>query len=112
MTLALLALVMIAPTTARAGEFDGEWRTSFGVVTLTQAGDQISGTYGTAGECTVKGSALGKKFTFEYREGKTSGDAQWTLDETGNAFSGGYKSRDGGTGEWNGWRAEAKAVEG
>src|SRR4051812_8345162 len=93
----LLAVATIVP--ARAGDFDGEWRTSFGIVTLKQNGDDVSGTYGNPRASTITGTVDGKKFNFKYEEAKSRGEGKWTLDESGNAFGGGYKSREGQAGE-------------
>src|SRR5687767_13618869 len=91
-----------APPTG--GPFDGEWRTSAGVVTLKQTGGAVTGTYGNAGQFTLKGLAKGKKLTFEYHEAQATGDATWTLDDTGHAFTGTAKVRGGRAGQWSGWR--------
>src|SRR5688572_16224909 len=110
---ASLVLAITATTTRAAdGEFDGEWRTSLGTVTLKQVGNDVSGTYGNLGQFTLKGTVDGKKLTFEYREGQAAGDANWTLDESGHAFRGGFKLRGGRAGGWDGWRPDPRAVEG
>ena len=104
--------VITARAVAADGAFDGEWRTSFGTVTLKQSENAVIGTYGDAGQFTLKGSVQGKKLIFEYQEGQTTGDGNWTLDDSGHAFRGGFKARGGRGGEWNGWRPDPKAIEG
>jgi predicted esterase len=94
------------------GAFDGEWRTSIGIVQLKQTGNSVTGTYGKAGEFTLKGSVEGKRLSFEYQEGHASGDAHWNLDESGNAFSGTFKLRTGQAGGWEGWRLDPDAAKG
>jgi hypothetical protein len=89
--------------------FDGELRTTIGIVKLKQTGSAVTGTYGNAGQFTLKGTVEGKKLTFEYREGQASGDAQWTMDESGHSFRGGYKIRGGQAGGWQGWRPDPNA---
>jgi predicted esterase len=89
--------------------FDGQWRTSIGTVNLKQAGSEITGTYGSAGQFSLKGQIDGKKLTFEYREGEAAGEAQWTLDESGHSFHGQYQLRRGQKGIWEGWRADPEA---
>ena len=113
-TWGFLVLVMAAPAGAAdgAGAFDGEWRTSLGVVTLKQAGSAVTGAYGNAGQFTLKGTAQGKKLTFEYQEGQASGEATWILDDSGHAFRGGFKPRSGQAGDWNGWRPDPQALKG
>src|SRR5579863_3955609 len=120
-----LVLVIVAPAYSAgkdsAGEvnraaneaaFDGEWRTSFGTVKLKQTGTSVAGTYGNAGEFTLTGTVEGRKLTFEYKEGQATGDAHWTLDESGNAFRGGFKIRNGQAGNWEGWRPDPEAANG
>ena len=95
------------------GVFDGEWRTSLGIVTLKQAGNVVTGTYGKGGQFTLKGTVEGGRILgFEYREGGAIGEGQWTLDESRNAFSGRFKLRGGKAGSWEGWRPDAEAMEG
>lgn len=108
----LMFILMAARVGAdEKGIFDGEWRTSFGAVTLKQAGRDVTGAYGNAGQFTLKGKVQGRKLTFEYQEGQASGDAHWTLDGSGHAFRGGYKLRGGRAGEWNGWRPDPQALK-
>jgi predicted esterase len=104
----------LAVTSARAdNSFDGEWRTSFGVVTLKQTNGDVTGSYGAGGEFILKGSAQGPALTFHYQEGNASGDAHWNLDESGQSFHGDFKlDNDGRTGTWNGWRPDPNAATG
>lgn len=113
----LFALIMAVPLLMASaaegdGAFDGEWRTSLGIVTLKQAGDAVTGVYGNGGQSTLTGTVQGKTLTLEYHEGQARGDARWTLDGTGHSFRGAYKLRGGRSGEWNGWRPNAEAVKG
>ncbi|HEV3083824.1 MAG TPA: hypothetical protein VGY66_28845 [Gemmataceae bacterium] len=94
---------------AEEGAFNGEWRTSIGIVKLKQTGSAVTGTYGQAGQFTLKGTVEGKKLTFAYQEGRASGDAQWTMDESGHSFRGGYRVRGGQAGGWQGWRPDPEA---
>src|SRR5260370_21341180 len=82
-----LCVVMAAPDrsagdeAAEQGDFDGEWRTSFGIVQLKQTGNAVTGTYGNAGQFAIKGTVEGKTLTFEYHEGQARGDAHWKRSE-------------------------------
>src|SRR5579864_4504906 len=106
----LLACFLPASARGEGGAFQGEWRTSIGIVKLNQEGDTVTGSYGDAGQFTLKGRvAEGKVLTFEYQEGNARGDARFTLDETGRAFSGGFQVRGGQGGAWNGWRPDPEA---
>ena len=108
-----LFLATAAPCQAvDEGAFGGEWRTSVGTVNLKQTGGAVTGTYGHAGQFTLKGTVEGKKLTFEYQEGQARGDAHWTLDESGHSFRGGYTVRGGQAGEWQGWRPDPEAPKG
>ncbi|HEV3119045.1 MAG TPA: hypothetical protein VGY58_18470, partial [Gemmataceae bacterium] len=97
---------------ARQRAFDGEWRTSFGIVQLKQTGSAVTGTYGNAGQFTIKGTVEGKTLTFEYQEGQARGDANWKLDESGHSFRGEFKIRGGQAGGWQGWRPDPEAPKG
>jgi predicted esterase len=94
------------------GIFDGEWRTSVGIVKLKQTGNEVTGVYGKEDKFTLQGTVDGKKLTFEYQEGQAAGDANWTLDESGHSFNGQYKLRTGRKGSWNGWRPDPEAPQG
>ena len=113
---ALLTWSISACTLARAddpaGPFQGEWRTTIGLVTLTQRGDQVKGTYGHAGQFSIKGSVRGKVLTFEYQEGAILGDGVFTLSDPGHAFTGTFQIRGGRKGDWNGWRPDPDAPRG
>src|SRR2546423_15146230 len=89
----LLVALGESPGRDGAAPFDGVWRTSLGTVTLKQEGETVTGTYGDAGQFTLKGTVRGKKLTFEYQQGKTKGDGHWTLADSGHAFVGEYQAR-------------------
>lgn len=105
-------LVLAPAASAGEGVFDGEWRTSIGTVRLEQTGNDVTGTYGNAGEFTLKGTVQDHKLTFEYQEGDAKGDAQWTLDESGHSFQGRFQVRGGRAGRWDGWRPDPEAPTG
>jgi predicted esterase len=116
--IAVLILLLTA-THSRAGaaddppaSFDGEWRTSIGTLTLTQKGSDVTGTYGNVGQFRLKGTVKGNVLTIEYQEGAAKGNARFTLDETGNAFTGGFQIQGGRAGMWSGWRPDPKALVG
>ena len=79
---------------------------------MNQTGNAVTGTYGNAGQFSLKGTVQGKKLTFEYQEGQAKGDAHWTLDDSGHSFRGGYKIRGGQAGDWEGWRPDPEAAKG
>ena len=107
-------LVVLGESPGRDGEpsFAGVWRTSLGTVTLKQTSDAVTGTYGDAGQFTLKGTVRGKKLTFEYQQGKTKGDGHWTIADSGHSFVGEYQARGGQGDGWNGWRPDPEALKG
>ncbi len=101
--------VAVASADEPADPFQGKWRTTIGMVKLEQKGEAVTGTYGLAGQFPLKGTTKGNVLTFEYQEGTAKGDARFTLDPSGNAFTGGFQVRNGPRGPWNGWRPDPKA---
>jgi predicted esterase len=101
-------------TTAAAdepgGPFQGEWRTTIGPVKLEQKAETVTGSYGEGGRFPLKGKVIDNILKFEYEEGQVKGDGRFTLDATGNAFTGGFQVRKGRSGYWNGWRPDPKAL--
>src|SRR5579864_9481137 len=108
-----LSLALATPAgAAEEAAFDGEWRTSIGTVKLKQTGSAVTGTYGNAGQFTLKGTVEGKKLSFEYQEGQARGDAHWTMDDSGHSFRGQFRIRGGQAGNWLGWRPDPEAPKG
>src|SRR4051812_24940296 len=95
-TLILLNLLLALPANgAPAADFAGEWRTSFGVVTVKQTAGRVTGTYGDAGQFTLEGTVAENKLTFAYREGDARGAGEWTLDESKVGFRGTFQVQGG-----------------
>ena len=116
--LAILASLICTIATAAISaadpvkSFEGEWRTTIGVVKLQQKGEEVTGTYGINGQFPLKGTVKDNVLTFEYTEGQAKGDGRFTLDRSGNAFTGTFQIRNGRRGDWNGWRPDPKATAG
>jgi predicted esterase len=109
----LVTFSVAAPSRAAdKSPFDGQWRTSFGTVTLKQSGNTVTGTYGDQNQFTLAGKVANQKLTFEYHEGQATGDGSWTLDQSGHAFQGPFKVRGGRGGTWEGWRPDPQARTG
>ena len=109
-----LAALLVWAGTAVADDparFGGEWKSTFGVVSLEQEGDAVTGRFG-AGKFPIKGAVKGRELKFEYDEGNAKGDATFTLDPSGNAYAGTFQVRGGRRGVWNGWRPDPSASEG
>jgi predicted esterase len=113
--LAILASLICTLATAAISaadpvkSFQGEWRTTIGIVKLQQKGSEVTGTYGMGDRFPLKGTVKDNVLTFEYTEGQAKGDGKFTLDESGNAFAGNFQVRNGRGGDWNGWRPDPKA---
>ncbi len=113
-TIARLAALLAWATLSGAEEpprFAGEWKSTFGAVTLEQEGDAVTGRFG-AGKFPIKGTVKGNELKFEYDEGRVKGDAVFTLDPSGNAYAGTFQIRGGRRGAWNGWRPDPAASAG
>jgi len=94
---------------AADGQFPGEWRTTIGIVTLEQNGDVVTGNYGPNGRFPIKGKLKANILDFDFEEGQAKGSGQFTLDASGNAFTGQFQVRGGRSGPWNGWRPDPRA---
>jgi predicted esterase len=92
-----------------ANLFQGEWRTTEGVVKLEQKGNEVTGTYGAGDKFTIKGRAAGKSITFDYTAGQVKGKGQFTIVASPNAFKGNYQIPNVRQGQWNGWRPDPTA---
>jgi hypothetical protein len=51
---------------AAGTQFQGKWRTTFGLVKLEQKGDPVTGTYEPQGQFPLKDTVKDNIFTFEY----------------------------------------------
>lgn len=112
-SVAAFAALLILGGPARADEpapFGGEWKSTFGVVTLEQKGDAVTGSFG-ARKFPIKGTVKGRVLTFEYDEGNAKGNATFTLDPSGHAYTGTFQISGRG-GIWNGWRPDPSAASG
>jgi len=70
--------------------FGGRWATSFGPMTLRQAADRVTGTYGRDGsENTIEGAVAAGRFTFRYKEANEQGTGWFRLRRPGS-FGGEY----------------------
>jgi MscS family membrane protein len=106
--LCLLTLVL-APLTVRAqpADFSGDWqtywRTGSAVLSLTQEGDRVTGTY-QPDDGTVEGTAEGRVLGGTWQQPGASGAFVFALSEDGQVLTGRF-----GNGEyWNGFRTDAE----
>lgn len=69
--------------------FVGDWKTSFGKMTLRADGEKIHGVYHLGGEATLHGKVEGAMLRFEYKEPSGStGYGVFTLSDDQMTFSG------------------------
>ena len=106
-TLAMLAL--LAAAAAAQADFSGEWLTDYGMLTFTQNGADVEGSYGNN---PLKGKVDGETLTFEYTEGRAKGEGSFTLGKDGLTFEGKWKVHGGRSGNWRGWKKDPAATKG
>jgi hypothetical protein len=87
-----------------AQSFAGKWQTNFGVMTLTQNGTSVTGTF-SGGKGSVEGAITDNVLSGTWTQGAsdsgneaTSGDFEFVLSSDGNSFAG--KWRRGSSGAW------------
>ena len=94
---------------APTGGWSGTWSTTYGMMHLTQIGNQVTGTYEHSNGHIV-GTVSGNVLTGTWSEGPTymppdnAGDFQFTISSDGKTFSGGWRYGSSGswTMNWNG----------
>jgi hypothetical protein len=86
--------------------WSGTWSTTYGMMHLTQSGNQVTGTYDyNSGHIT--GTVSGKVLTGTWSEAPTyslpnhAGEFQFTISSDGKTFSGGW--RFDSSGSWTSW---------
>ena len=109
-----VALAAVAPqhTTAPStrpvsANFTGRWDATFGVLTLDQQADRVTGTYevrpGT--QARIEGRVEGNTLAFTYEEPDDRGEGRFELSADGETFSGKWKSAsETERNEWSGKR--------
>ena len=105
----LVVVLACAPGGARAADsIQGEWRTSLGVVTLSQEGESVTASFKAAGVPPLKGSLKDKTANLAFREESAGGQATFTLDNSGRAFTGWLQRGNGPRRPWNGWKLRVR----
>ena len=85
-----------------AASFSGMWMTTFGPMTLTQTGRQVTGTYGY-GKSAIEGTVRGQTLEASYGSG---GEATFDLWADGQFMTGPWENGDR-DGRWGGYRRQA-----
>ncbi len=94
---------------ATGGIWEGTWSTTYGMMTLTQTGNQVSGNYEHSNG-HITGTVSGNVLTGTWSEAPTyaapdnAGDVQLTISPDGKTFTGGWRYGSSGswTMNWNG----------
>jgi hypothetical protein len=102
-------------TAPETQSFAGKWQTDFGVMTLTQNGISVDGTY-TWRNGRVKGTITDNILRGTWTQNSsdlgndvTSGDFEFVLSSDGNSFAGKWRYGSGGEWQstpWNGTRSQ------
>jgi hypothetical protein len=91
---------------AAVPDFAGEWDSTYGLLTITQSGKSVTGTYGGAG-ATIKGELTGAKLTFTYTEPTAAGEGWFELAADAASFTGQW--RENGAQAWAAWTGKRRA---
>ncbi|MGH7470902.1 MAG: hypothetical protein ACRENP_23390 [Longimicrobiales bacterium] len=98
-------LVLVVPACwayAQRNDFAGRWETTYGIMTLEQAGKSVSGQYIVDGQhSSIEGKIQGRRLKFRFRTPKVSGEGWFALDSAGGRFSGAARQDDQST--WRRW---------
>ncbi|SIO44231.1 Small-conductance mechanosensitive channel [Rhodovulum sp. ES.010] len=108
-----LLMLVLTPLAARAqpADFSGDWqtfwRTGSAVLSLSQEGDRVTGTY-APDDGTVEGTVEGRVLRGTWAQPGASGAFVFALSEDGQVLTGRF-----GNGEyWNGFREDAEGGSG
>lgn len=97
-----LVLLPIRAVAAEPKDFSGRWETTYGLMTLEQKDDSVSGEYIMNGaRCSIEGKVQSRRLQFKYREPKASGEGWFELNANGDQFSGSW--RENGASVWMPW---------
>jgi poly(3-hydroxybutyrate) depolymerase len=107
-----LVVVTTAALDAAVADFSGEWDTDLGRMVLEQTGRDVEGTYGEKGGTTLTGRVDGRRLTFRYTGSKRSGSGFFEIGKSRHRFRGEWKTADGSSGLWRGWRQDPNATRG
>jgi predicted aspartyl protease len=110
--LIVIIFILLVPTRwaiAQGKDFSGRWETTYGIMTLEQLGESVSGHYLIKGDhCSIEGKVQNRRFKFKYREPNASGEGWFELDSSGDRFSGMWREyRESTWRPWNGTRNPA-----
>lgn len=89
-------------------DFNGVWKTSFGMMRLIQDGEKVRGCYQFGTRSEIEGTAADGVLTFTYKEPDgVTGKGTFTLSPDRNAFTGNWSADQGQQeGAWEGSRVK------
>ena len=99
-------LASITFSDAQTVDWQGEWITDRGAMTLKQKGNKVTGSYKTKG--TVSGTIAGDTVKVNYRNGRVSGQGELKVSEGNRSFEGTW-SEQGQSSKWRGWKKDPTA---
>ncbi len=85
-----------------SSQFNGLWKTSFGLMRLVVDGEKIRGAYDHAGgEAKMEGEVKNGRFAFRYQEPEAAGEGWFKISNDGRSIDG--KWRQEGRQAWSPW---------
>jgi len=114
----VISILLFSVQSANAADkdFSGRWETTYGIMTLVQVGDSVSGRYVMEGyPGSLEGKVQNRRFHFKYEDfhfnsskPKSSGEGWFELDSSGDSFAGLWRKDGESTWRvWNGTRNPA-----
>jgi hypothetical protein len=98
----LFCLLGLLRSFAADEDFSGVWKTTFGMMRLSQDGEKVSGCYASGGQSGITGSVQSGVLTFTYKEPSgIDGSGEFTLSDDAATFAGTWKSSNGKSGTWD-----------
>ncbi len=104
---ALFVLLVLTSVTFAECTFTGEWDASWGMMTLSQNGSRVTGSY-THMNGTITGRVKGNKLVGNWSQSTGSGEFIFTMSEDCNRFNGKWRYSVGpwAPTSWNGTRID------
>ena len=101
----LLFLLGLLRSFAATEDFSGVWKTSYGMMRLSQDGEEVTGCYTLGEQSEITGSVKSGLLTFKYQEpGGIEGTGEFTLSADATSFTGTWNATDGKSGKWEATR--------
>ena len=93
----------------QVGKFEGEWKSSFGLLKIVKEGDRWVGTYPN-GKCALQ--KIGEAFEGQWTDKTKGGKCRFKVTRCGRFLQGAYGRGEGPLSlPWPGWREDARGVK-